>query len=523
MAERFQSGFELLQNLITNKFLKHNGIIECPLPQHVSLHFRTLCSVGTFQCINGVHGPRVARLFVYIDGGHAPLKDDICTWAVTFVGEDPSGVLQAVLASFGGKVPILPCDWGSMGQRPTPNSFLAELYAQAMARILIMQYAHLYMSCVDNDVIICFDSTSADKIAGRSAASRSQPEFSTLVQSLDILVKSVINLTTHHIYSHDMHPLNDYADSICTHMMDRRSPCLTPFERLNDIDRGNLDLFLAYRCSIIEDQITSSDADSSVQWSYVDPKRIAKCIDNPLGEDIVSSLPDISPSLLKFVQYNVLTLKLLEDQKSLHVLLQKNRVFACGTQEARKQQQGIFSKPLFLVCDTGAPGGIHGCQIIINCSIPIGKYYRVKYCVNREGVSILHTEPRLLAICVRAGPFTLALVSGHAPHHTNPDFGIGGSNFSSFCSLLIGSSTMSCAWWTLTRGSPLSIVMSTALGRYRPQNLPQRNPPMLRTLLYRQISRWSTHIGVYVTVNMLVIHTPLLRMMVVHGPQMTTF
>ncbi len=101
------------------------------------------------------------------------------------------------------------------------KTFVAELIAQVMARILILQYAHQYSITPITHPFVLYDNESA--AAAFSKIPKSQKSLGLLGNILDVSCKGAYTCTAHHVCSHDCHPYTDYADSICTHMRDRLS------------------------------------------------------------------------------------------------------------------------------------------------------------------------------------------------------------------------------------------------------------------------------------------------------------
>ena len=98
---------------------------------------------------------------------------------------------------------------------------MAELIAQVMARILILQYAHQYSITPITHPFVLYDNESA--AAAFSKILKSQSSLGLLGNVLDVSCKGAYTRTAHHICSHGCHPYIDHADSICTHMRDRLS------------------------------------------------------------------------------------------------------------------------------------------------------------------------------------------------------------------------------------------------------------------------------------------------------------
>ena len=95
------------------------------------------------------------------------------------------------------------------------KTFVAELIAQVMARILILQYAHQYSITPITHPFVLYDNESAAAAFSKILMSQSSPGLPGNV--LDVSCKGAYMRTAHHVCSHDCHPYTDYADSICTH------------------------------------------------------------------------------------------------------------------------------------------------------------------------------------------------------------------------------------------------------------------------------------------------------------------
>ena len=99
------------------------------------------------------------------------------------------------------------------------KTFVAELIAQVMARILILQYAHQYSITPITHPFVLYSNESA--AAASSKIPKSQKSLGLLGNVLDVSCQGACTCTAHHVCGHDCHPCTDYADSICTPMRDR--------------------------------------------------------------------------------------------------------------------------------------------------------------------------------------------------------------------------------------------------------------------------------------------------------------
>ena len=111
-----------------------------------------------------------------------------------------------------------------LGQIPDQSSFVTELYAQAVARIFILQQLHKYIVCSKTPICIVYDNKGADILANSVKKAACQPVLSRMCQALDLLIRSLYpNLSSQHVYSHDKQPWNEFADSLCTFARFRRN------------------------------------------------------------------------------------------------------------------------------------------------------------------------------------------------------------------------------------------------------------------------------------------------------------
>lgn len=117
------------------------------------------------------------------------------------------------------------------------------------------------------------------------------------------------------------------------------------------------------------------------------------------------------------------TLKFEDDRKCLAaaMLLIKMCVFMY-IQESRCKFSCSFEKIGVVMCRAAANGGNYGCEVWINPEVCLGKFNSMKCFVNNNCVSIMHTSPRCIVVAVRCGPFSFAVISGHAPHHSSSEF-----------------------------------------------------------------------------------------------------
>ncbi len=217
IAQCAQRGYEFVDYLVSHKVPVANGIIkECPLKE------TTQSYINYNDSLCHRYDP-TSSLYVYIDGGYHQESDNHSTWSAAMVVEHNSGH-QSVVISTGGIIPHDDTSPLYLGECLPHSAYCSELYAQVMARILVLQYAYTYTQDNNIPIYIVFDCTSADKSSNRAKHSHTQPNLSRLSNLLDLLCWSVFPMFTCWIPGHAEHPWNEYADSICTHMKEKLSP-----------------------------------------------------------------------------------------------------------------------------------------------------------------------------------------------------------------------------------------------------------------------------------------------------------
>ena len=93
----------------------------------------------------------------------------------------------------------------------TCNSFTAELQANVMARLWLLQ------SGISDHIGIIFlydNQSAADAVVGKTV-SRTNSTMCKVGIAIDRLCNKLYHTGTHHIHGHDKHPWNELADSIC--------------------------------------------------------------------------------------------------------------------------------------------------------------------------------------------------------------------------------------------------------------------------------------------------------------------
>ncbi len=178
-----EAGYYIAERLVRNKIHVHVGLFgRCPLKQV------TNAFLNYYICIPRSSHDHVVHMYVYIDGGFFSDHENHSTWSASIVVEWASGRIEIVVSA-GGFVSFDPISASLLGECSPPSAFCSELFAQAIARIMIFQFAHKYAPCVSTPISIVYDSTSSAIPAERGPISLTQPSLSRLCNIIDNLCK----------------------------------------------------------------------------------------------------------------------------------------------------------------------------------------------------------------------------------------------------------------------------------------------------------------------------------------------
>ncbi len=78
---------------------------------------------------------------MYLDGGYPATHDKHATWDMCAVAEDLAGNLSVALSA-GGVAPLDQHSLAYVGEVLPSNSFVAQVYAHVLARVILLQYIH---------------------------------------------------------------------------------------------------------------------------------------------------------------------------------------------------------------------------------------------------------------------------------------------------------------------------------------------------------------------------------------------
>lgn len=291
------------------------------------------------------------------------------------------------------------------------NSFTAELQANVMARLWLLQ------SGVSESIKICFlydNQAAADAIVGKSV-SRTNCIMCKFGLAVDRLCNKLYTSISHHIHSHDQHPWNELADSICTFVIKRPVESRvrwTPISPLCQEKAYCIDIASCMQNPFFVDSVSKDSDIPMTRQIALSTKYLAEKIDTHGAHEASTSksLP------IKVVQYNVQTFKDESDEIDLYARFMTSKCAIICIQENRKTYSGIKDMYGYFRCIAAGHAGSHGVEIAISKSCPFATDADGNNIfIEREHVSIVFSDPRgiIVRVCSKALDFYIS--SAHAP------------------------------------------------------------------------------------------------------------
>ena len=394
--------------------------LNTPLPYSHDKYIKDITRLCLEECVPFHSLDEIAYASLFIDGGYDSTFAVPHSWGAAIMFEDTNG-LQCLYGSASGQLNFNPASLLYLGQAEDPSAYVSELYAQMIAKLLIVQYFPRILPCRGTPIYVVYDNMSAAITANSCKITDGQPTLSAACHVVDMIVSLMFtNVKYEHVYSHDRHPWNELADSLCTHARNIPEAC-------NDSIPGapflpshfhDLELYVTVRFPSIAAQLITADDWEPGDVQAFSPDLIAEHF------DCAPSLTDAEKSevrwsaVLNFVQYNVFTLTM--NRSTLSSKLRKAKVFCSFIQEGRSKAAGITQDSSFVYAVSEATQyGSHGCEVWISRSIPLSDSYPVKVC--QDDLSIMDHNPRILVVRMVAACFSAVLISAHAPYVTTPD------------------------------------------------------------------------------------------------------
>ena len=98
---------------------------------------------------------------------------------------------QVICLSAGGILSFLDACSSYCGEILPSNVFVAEVYANILARVIVMQHFKVLAHCTSTPIIFMYDSTSADFVTCRNVVCKSQPMLVHVASIVDLMCSIV--------------------------------------------------------------------------------------------------------------------------------------------------------------------------------------------------------------------------------------------------------------------------------------------------------------------------------------------
>ena len=152
---------------------------------------------------------KISQIFVYLDGSATMCDDEpIMSWGFCCFKVDIDFNHDLFFSS--GGVICTDRDSQLYFGAEKHNSFTAELYANVMARMWLLQSGIVEKS----NVVFLYDNQAAALAVIGKVVSRSNCTLCKVGIAIDRLCNKLYCTSTHHTHSHDNHPWNELADAI---------------------------------------------------------------------------------------------------------------------------------------------------------------------------------------------------------------------------------------------------------------------------------------------------------------------
>ena len=273
-----------------------------------------------------------------------------------------SDTLQHKLLCCSGGMLDNDCEMSSYLGAQHHNSFTTEVAAGLFARMWALQ-APVWVRT--KRIVVLYDSSSAANVVAGRQHSQSNNSLCKCSNALHRLLSLECDIIDWHVKSHDFHPWNELADSLCDFYAKRPIESLvrmTPISPLSDFKAYAIDIAAAMCSPLLESQLVSPVFDSTTQTG-IGASQIATAIDThgrDTKRDTNTNSKDVSLHDFNVVQYNVQTFSDADDRKDVMTRLKHNRISIACFQEAQGKFNGIKSINGFLCCQAAGKMVIMG-------------------------------------------------------------------------------------------------------------------------------------------------------------------
>ena len=308
-----------------------------------------------------------------------------------------------------------------LAREPT-DAFAAEMTALLIAFALAASQDRL-------DIHIVGDCSSALDTARTEACPRQRSITDQAILDLRLLATCRGNVITfQHVKSHEGLPGNEFAASAAKAVL--RDGLST---ELGEEFFGHWIRSRRFGCAWVpfsgmsqKGEILGLDDTGLTLPDRHDPlPAFRSCITMPGIPAPLTDTPDMSEVDacwdMNLATYNVNTLKKEADKQTLDYLLHSNQVHVAGVQESRCFPGARFQTAHDACFASADVRGNLGCQIWVSTKLSAAtRQDGLGVTFEHRSATVVHSSPRLLAICVPAGKLLFGLVSAHAPIEAAP-------------------------------------------------------------------------------------------------------
>lgn len=351
-------------------------------------------------------------IHIYIDGGFNPFSL-VCLWSLAILFVCGNGA-KYVCATSGGRRTFDSMHSLFLGES-VPGSYSAELYAQVLAHICVMQY---FDNFEYKPITIFYDNVSAaDTIQGLtgSGAEHQLRCFSVLCK----LLADDFSIGYEHVKSHSGDPWNEMDDSLSSYYLDeRQGPALLniPFGPSDNHKIFCLNMYYAVGIEHIAQALSFPESIYEKYDFKFQNGRSPHVIAAHLDDTPADHHAKVTPEVLKGLQYNIQSFRSYETRKRAFSVMRNYRyAFAC-LQETRNSKNQSRLVNGIVVCSSAGTFGHLGCDVLINTRVAWYSSNCRSIKISRDNVTIVFAEPRILIVCVTERHFVLYIVSAHAPY-----------------------------------------------------------------------------------------------------------
>ncbi len=230
----------------------------------------------------------------------------------------------------------------------------------------------------------------------------------------------------HHVKAHSRHPCNDLVDGFAKQIIgrgDRSNDTLTDWRPL--FEGGSQTLSWAWW--FIQGLQTGSGLPKLGRDGYQWKKEFNCGMGNikPIEKQVKWTNEEFV-CYLKVATYNAMTLRDKETElgqrgedwkaASLRCQFDEGGYHIIGLQETRAHNSSVVSTPDYVRFVSGGKDGHHGCELWVHRQRKVGEKDDVPVTINPNQCTVLHADPRALAVSINIEGCCMVFFVLHAPH-----------------------------------------------------------------------------------------------------------